>query len=87
MAEAELNGQPMEQDPSVATSAGLPTALQPSPYVTPEHFTSLKYFQVGENGYLCHLASRATVDGPTPMNVCRRSLEIGHVPFQKLCVV
>ena len=36
-------GQPMEQDASMTLDAG-----DPSTYVTPEHFTSLKYFQVGE---------------------------------------
>ena len=41
-----MNGQPMEQDVLMAGGAGLPASLQPSPYVTPEHFTSLKYFQV-----------------------------------------
>ena len=35
-------GQPMEQDASMTLDAG-----DPSTYVTPEHFTSLKYFQVG----------------------------------------
>ena len=42
MAESGVNGQPMEQDPS-SMAAGLPP---PVSYVTPEHFTSLKYFQV-----------------------------------------
>ena len=53
MAEVGVNGQPMEQDATVTASAGLPMSLQPSPYVTPEHFTSLKYFQVGEDSNLC----------------------------------
>ena len=42
MAESGVNSQPMEQDPS-SMATGLPP---PVSYVTPEHFTSLKYFQV-----------------------------------------
>ena len=44
MAESGMNGQAMEQDPSSMAAAGL--APPPPSYVTPEHFTSLKYFQV-----------------------------------------
>ena len=44
MADSGMNGQPMEQGPSSATGLAPPPAA--SSYVTPEHFTSLKYFQV-----------------------------------------
>lgn len=49
MADSGMNGQPMEQGPSSAAGLAPPPAA--SSYVTPEHFTSLKYFQVlNKNG-------------------------------------